>query len=164
MLFQDLALWPNLSVLDNVRLGLSGLPLSRKECESRARAALALCAIESLAGARPGKISGGEQQRVALARALAVEPDYLLLDEPFSGLDLATKEQLLGDLRDLAQERRITMVLVTHDPIEASTLCGRAVVVEEGGVLEAGSWRDVLREPRSRILRLFAEHIRISPT
>lgn len=85
---------------------------------------------------------------------------YLLLDEPFSGLDLATKEQLLGDIRVLAQERGITAVLVTHDPIEALALCGRAVLLDGGVVAESGPWREALHEPRSRILQLFAVHMR----
>ena len=160
MLFQDLALWPNVSVLDNVLLGLSGLRLPKKEAGIRARTALALCSIDSLADARPGKISGGEQQRVALARALAPEPEFVLLDEPFSGLDLATKSRLLQDIRTLATEREITIVLVTHDPTEAAALCRGAIVLSEGRVGEVGSWMELLRNPRSEILRLFRNHLR----
>lgn len=160
MVFQDLALWPNLSVIDNVLLGLSSLNLSRREAKTRARTTLALCSIDSLAAARPGRISGGEQQRVALARALAPEPGFLLLDEPFSGLDLVTKSRLLKDIKTLASERKITIVLVTHDPLEAATLSHRAVVLSGGRTDEMGSWTDLLRRPRSEILVRFRDHLK----
>jgi len=159
LVFQDLALWPNLSILDNVVLGLSGLRLSKKEAETRARKTLTLCSIESLADRKPGGVSGGQEQRAALARALAPEPAFLLLDEPFSGLDLVTKKKLLEDIANLSSERKITTVLVTHDPQEARTLCGRAIVLRDGRLEELGSWSDLLESPRSDILRLFREHL-----
>ena len=91
LVFQDLALWSNLSVLDNVRLGLSGQSLSRQQARERADQALVLSGIENLRARKPGTLSGGQQQRVALARAIAARPAFLLLDEPFSGLDLVLK-------------------------------------------------------------------------
>jgi len=159
MLFQDLALWPNLSVLDNVLMGLSGLNLSKKDAGSRARQVLELCSIDRLANKKPERISGGEQQRAALARALAPEPDYLLLDEPFSCLDLVTKSTLLEDIRQLASEREITIVLVSHDPMEATTLCQGAIAVDDGRIVELGEWSDLLRKPRSKVLELFRDHL-----
>jgi len=155
MVFQDLALWPNLSVLDNVLLGLSGTGLAKKDAEQRAREALALCAVESLAGRKPGALSGGEQQRVALARALAVQPSFLLLDEPFAGLDLVTKARLLKEIAALAAAQHVTVILVTHDPYEATTLCRSALVLDGGRVKESGTWQDLLGSPRSEILKVF---------
>jgi ABC-type Fe3+/spermidine/putrescine transport system ATPase subunit len=159
MVFQDLALWPNLSVLDNVRLGLTGGRLSREESTGRAREALVLCDIERLASRKPGEISGGEQQRVALARAVAVRPKFLLLDEPFSGLDLGTKQRLLDRVRELSHGERFTVMLVTHDPLEAIGLCDHAIVLEEGRLVESGPFRELLDAPRSGILRLFRERV-----
>ena len=159
MVFQDLALWPNLSVLDNVRLGLTGTTLTRQQARLRAHKALDLCDIAPLAKRRPGEISGGEQQRVALARAIAVHPAFLLLDEPFSGLDLGTKDRLLGQVRRLAREQHLTVILVTHDPLEAVGLCDHAVVLEQGRLVESGSFRQLLDSPRSGILRLFRERV-----
>jgi iron(III) transport system ATP-binding protein len=155
MVFQDLALWPNLSALDNVLLGLSGTRLTKQEAKNRAREALALCAIESLAERKPGSLSGGQQQRVALARALAVQPSFLLLDESFAGLDLVTKAKLLDEIAGLATAQRVTIVLVTHDPYEASALCQSALVLNNGHVQESGTWQDLLSSPRSEMLKVF---------
>jgi ABC-type Fe3+/spermidine/putrescine transport system ATPase subunit len=158
MVFQDLALWPNLSVRDNILLGLSGAGLTKQEARTRAREALALCDVESLAERKPGTISGGQQQRVALARAIAVRPSYLLLDEPFSGLDLMTKAKLLEEIAALAMAQKITVLLVTHDPLEAMTLCRSALVLDNGRIAECGRWADVLRAPRSPVLRIFRDY------
>lgn len=160
MVFQDLALWPNLTVLDNVLLGLSGQPLSSRETRERAWKALALCHIDSLAGRKPGTLSGGQQQRVALARALAVKPDFLLLDEPFAGLDLLTKLRLLEEIDRLAADQKITVVLVSHDPLDAKALCQSVVVLKEGQVEERGLLDELLREPESELLQVFRDHLK----
>ncbi|MGH9338703.1 MAG: ABC transporter ATP-binding protein [Acidobacteriota bacterium] len=160
MVFQDLALWPNLTVLDNVLLGLSGQPLSSRETRKRALETVALCRIDSLAARKPGTLSGGQQQRVALARALAVKPDFLLLDEPFAGLDLLTKLRLLEEIERLAAEQNITVVLVSHDPLEAKALCHSVVVLKEGDVEEQGPLKELLREPESELLKVFHEHLK----
>lgn len=159
MLFQDLALWPNLSVIENVRLGLSGTGLSRAETRSRAEDALALCDIRELADRKPGRLSGGQQQRAALARAMATRPRFLLLDEPFAGLDLETKDKLLTEIGAIAQSQSITVLLVTHDPLEAAAISRNAIVLDHGRIIESGSLDDVLRKPRSRLLRLFGQHL-----
>jgi iron(III) transport system ATP-binding protein len=155
MVFQDLALWPNLTVLDNVLLGLASQRLTRQEARRRADEALSVCKIEHLATRKPGNISGGQQQRVALARALASRPRFLFLDEPFSGLDLVTKMALLKDIGQLSAERQITSVLVSHDPIEATRLCNTAVLLNQGVVEDEGKFDKLLRQPKSEILRVF---------
>jgi ABC-type Fe3+/spermidine/putrescine transport system ATPase subunit len=163
MVFQDLALWPNLSVLDNVRLGLTGGQLSRVEVRQRADEVLTLCGIQALAPRKPGQISAGQQQRVALARALATRPAFLLLDEPFAGLDLVVKTRLLREISQLATQQ-LTIVLVTHDPWEATVLCQSGVVLGASGrVEESGPLADLLRKPRSEMLKVFAEHMREVP-
>ncbi len=136
MVFQDLALWPNLSVRGNVRLGLSRLRLTHAERQTRIREVLELCAIPDLARRRPGTLSGGQQQRVALARALAMRPRLLLLDEPFGGLDLMTKQSVLDQILQLKKQFGFALVLVTHDYIELSQLCSHLAVMEEGRIVE----------------------------
>ena len=159
MVFQDLALWPNLSTFENVVLGQAGSKCSRKEARKQAKEALAMCGIESLADRLPGTLSGGEQQRVALARAIAPQPDYLLLDEPFAGLDLVTKTQLLRDISALARQRSFTILLVTHDPLETTSLCNSAVVLNRGRIEEMGSLQELLCDPKSELLRIFRKQL-----
>jgi iron(III) transport system ATP-binding protein len=159
MVFQDLALWPNLSVMNNVLLGLSSEGLTKHEARERARDALALCGVESLASRKPGKISGGQQQRVALARAIAMRPRFLLLDEPFSDLDLVTKMKLLEDIVALAANQKLTTILVTHDPMEATVLCRSAIVLTSGRIEESGDLADLLKDPQSELLKVFREHL-----
>jgi ABC-type Fe3+/spermidine/putrescine transport system ATPase subunit len=160
LVFQDLALWPNLAARDNVMLGLSGLKLSRSEARARTQEALRLCGIEDLAHRKPGAMSGGQQQRVALARAIAVRPAFLLMDEPYSGLDLVLKSRLLAEVRTFAQLQDMTVILVTHDPLEAMSLCRSAVVLDKGRIVEAGPLTELLREPRSELLRVFRDEFR----
>jgi ABC-type Fe3+/spermidine/putrescine transport system ATPase subunit len=138
MLFQDLALWPNLSTRANVGLGLTGLRLARQESSRRIGEALELCGIADLADRYPSQLSGGQQQRAALARAIAVRPRFLLLDEPFSGIDLATKARLLKQIGDMACERQFQIILVSHDPWETLELCETAIILDQGSVQGTG--------------------------
>lgn len=158
MVFQDLALWPNLHAIDNVGLALSGASLSRKEVRRRSMKALERCRIADLAARKPGELSGGQQQRVALARAIAARPDFLLLDEPFAGLDLLTRDYILAQIRDLADTIAFTVVLVTHDPADAALLCSHAIVMEEARVAEGGPLPDLFQNAQSQLLRRFRQH------
>jgi ABC-type sulfate/molybdate transport systems ATPase subunit len=142
-----------------VRLALSGSGLSRREIGARAVEALALCGIEALSKRRPASLSGGEQQRAALARALAARPSFLLLDEPFSGLDLVTKAGLLELIRARAADLGSTIALVTHDPLEALALCDAAFVLERGEIVESGSFDVLLSSPGSEMMRVFRDHV-----
>jgi ABC-type Fe3+/spermidine/putrescine transport system ATPase subunit len=159
IVFQDLALWPNLTVRGNVELGLAGARLLRGERRQRTSAALQSCRIGELSDRTPSTLSGGQQQRVALARALAVEPRLLLLDEPFSGLDFAIKARLSGEILKLCATLELTLLVVSHDPMEASALCSHAAVLEHGRISEIGPFEELLRDPVSETLRAFANQL-----
>ncbi|HUI40795.1 MAG TPA: molybdenum ABC transporter ATP-binding protein [Terriglobia bacterium] len=145
-LFQDLALFPHLTVEQNVRYGLARVP-------ARARGARVDGILESLRIAhlrdrKPGAISGGERQRAALARSLVTDPAVLLLDEPLSALDGATKSKIIEDLRAWNAARGIPILYVTHSPAEAFALGERVIVLDSGAILAQGTPQQVLREPR----------------
>ncbi len=159
MLFQDLALWPNLTVAGNVRLGLSGLRLSRQDSRNRIAQSLELCEISELANRRPGTLSGGQQQRVALARALAMQPKLLLLDEPLGGLDLLTKQSVLNQLAELKLQLGFSLVLVTHDPIEVRELCTSLAVLESGRIAERGSLDEIAKNPQTELANALVQAI-----
>jgi len=159
MLFQDLALWPNLSVQGNVRLGLSRLRLPQEQLRGRTAESLRMCGIEDLSDRLPGTLSGGQQQRVALARALAMRPNLLLLDEPFGGLDLVTKEAVVGELVRLRSELGFALVLVTHDSREVQRACDSIAVLQNGRIAEQGRLSDVAEDPQTTLAKALAERL-----
>jgi ABC-type sulfate/molybdate transport systems ATPase subunit len=135
-----------------VLLGLSARKIPRREAQRRARELLLMCKIGHLADRRPASVSGGQQQRVALARALAGQPRFLLLDEPFSSLDATTKADLIQDINRFREEWKITLVLVSHDPLEAVSLCQRAVVLNQGRIEDEGKIKNLLNHSKSKML------------
>ncbi|HEX7043949.1 MAG TPA: ABC transporter ATP-binding protein [Burkholderiales bacterium] len=145
--FQQYALFPHLSALANVMEAL--LDLSGAAREQRARDLLARVHLAGLEERLPRELSGGQQQRVAVARALARRPNVLLLDEPFSAVDRATRERLYKELAELRAELSMPVVLVTHDLDEALMLADRMCVLAHGRTLQAGPPFDVLSRPAS---------------
>jgi molybdate transport system ATP-binding protein len=144
---QDYGLFPHLSAQDNIAAALTALPSGPRAV--RAREWLARVNLAGLADRRPAELSGGQQQRVALARALAREPALLLLDEPFSAVDGATREVLYGELAVLKRELGMPIVLVTHDVEEALLLADRLTLLIDGRTQQGGHPRDVLARPHS---------------
>ena len=129
LVFQDSRMLPWRRILSNAAFGLEKLPLTRAERKERAMAALASVGLRDLAGRFPSQLSGGQRQRVALARALAVKPAILLMDEPFSALDVATREALQDEIARIHRERGQTILFVTHDINEAVYLADRVVAL-----------------------------------
>ena len=137
MMFQDYALFPHLDVARNVGFGLVRRP--RREREARVAEVLELVGLPDRANAWPHELSGGQQQRVALARALAPSPSLLLLDEPFSNLDIDTREHLAAELRAILRRTATTALLVTHDQAEAFAMADAIGVMDQGRILQ---WAD----------------------
>src|SRR5262245_8323643 len=152
---QDYALFPHLNVFENVAFGLRaqgerGSSLRRRVDETLDRFGLA-----PLRYRVPAQLSGGQQQRVALARALVLEPSLLLLDEPLSALDLATRRVVRGELRGLLPQLRCATVFVTHQPVEAMVFGDSILVLESGRVTQTGTRDELLRKPRSAYVAEF---------
>jgi molybdate transport system ATP-binding protein len=150
VVFQDLLLFPHLSALENVAFPLRARGVGRAQARDRSLQWLERLEVGGRAGARPSDLSGGEAQRVGLARALVSEPALLLLDEPLSALDVGARARIRDLLRQELARFPGVRILVTHDPVEASTLADRLVLLEEGRITQVGSPEEIRTAPRSR--------------
>jgi NitT/TauT family transport system ATP-binding protein len=150
LVFQDARLLPWRRVLGNAALGLEGLGLSRAEQRRRAAAALALVGLAAQGGNWPHQLSGGQRQRVGIARALAVEPDLLLVDEPFGALDPITRELLQDELLRIWNATRATIIFVTHDLNEAVYLADQVIMLGGSPARIISDIEITLPRPRQR--------------
>jgi iron(III) transport system ATP-binding protein len=163
LMFQDFALFPHLSILSNVMFGLKAL--DKAEAERAARAILDRVGMQSFADAYPSTLSGGQQQRVALARAIVRRPAVMLMDEPFSGLDVQLRESMQEETLSLLRETRATSLIVTHHPEEAMRLGDRIAVLNAGRAVQIGKAEDLYSNPASLfVARLFSEINEIATT
>ena len=153
MVFQDYALFPHLSVAENVAFGLRRL--ERTERTRRVEEMLTLVGLAHAANSYPHEISGGQQQRVALARALAPSPDLLLLDEPFSNLDVDTRERLAFEVREILKTTGHTAILVTHNQAEAFAIADRIGVMASGRIAQWDTPYNLHHHPADDFVRDF---------
>ncbi|WP_375389865.1 ABC transporter ATP-binding protein [uncultured Amnibacterium sp.] len=153
--FQDYALFPHMTVAQNVEYGLKVRGVGRGERTRRAGEALDLVGLSDAGSRRPAQLSGGQRQRIALARALVVRPRVLLLDEPLGALDLKLRERMQVELKAIQREVGITFVFVTHDQDEALTLCDRLAVFNHGRIEQVGAAADVYERPETRFVAGF---------
>lgn len=153
MVFQDFALFPHLTVLQNIAFGIQDVtPAKRTEL---AKQWLDRVSLSDKAAAYPHELSGGQQQRVALARAMAPEPDLILLDEPFSSLDVDLRERLAGEMRDILKANNITALLVTHDQLEAFAIADKIGVMNDGKVVQWDAPYELYHKPSNRYVADF---------
>lgn len=155
MVFQSYALFPNMSVIENVAYGLRVRGIARGERLSEAGRVLDMMRLTDLSHRRIDQLSGGQRQRVALARALAVKPGVLLLDEPLTALDAALRDELRGEIDSLLRSLKITTIYVTHDQAEAMVLGDRVIVMEKGGVVQSGAPREIYFKPANAFVASF---------
>ncbi|MCB1984145.1 MAG: ABC transporter ATP-binding protein [Burkholderiales bacterium] len=153
MVFQDYALFPHLNVAANIGFGLHRLP--RSERKVRVEEWLQIVQLENAAKKYPHELSGGQQQRVALARALAPRPALLLLDEPFSNLDVSLRERLSLEVHDILKNQNITAILVTHDQSEAFAIADKIGVMFNGDIHQWDTAYNLYHQPVDRLVADF---------
>ncbi len=155
MIFQSYAIWPNMTVAENVAFGLQVRRLPRSEIRDKVDQILDVVKMKHLGDRYPAELSGGQQQRVALARAIVVQPAVLLLDEPLSNLDANLREEMRYEIRRLHDEFHITTVYVTHDQAEAMVTSDRIAVMNQGRVEQVDEPRTLYARPRTRFVAGF---------
>jgi putative spermidine/putrescine transport system ATP-binding protein len=155
LVFQSYALFPHMTVFENIAFGLRRRRMPEAELRARVERALELVRLGPLGARHPRQLSGGQQQRVALARALVIEPRVLLLDEPLSNLDALLRDEMRVELKRLQERLGTTMIFVTHDQAEALILSDRVVVMEAGRVAQVGRPEEVYRRPATPFVARF---------
>lgn len=157
MVFQDYALFPHLRIAENIGFGLFGLKekMSQKDKQNRVNELLATIGLEGIGQKYPHELSGGQQQRVALARALAPRPELILLDEPFSNLDVDLRERLSLEVRDILKREGSTAILVTHDQHEAFAMADEIGVMQHGKIQQWDTPYNLYHRPQNRFVADF---------
>jgi iron(III) transport system ATP-binding protein len=156
LVFQDYAVWPHMTVFENVAYPLRiSRKVTRSEIRSRVQDALHLVGLEQFIERRATQLSGGQQQRLSLARALVRQPKVLLLDEPLSNLDAKLREQMRTELRSIQRRLKIATLFVTHDQVEALSMSNRIAVMRDGKIVQEGTPREVYLKPNCEFVARF---------
>ncbi|AZD35993.1 Maltose/maltodextrin transport ATP-binding protein MalK [Pseudomonas chlororaphis subsp. aurantiaca] len=155
MVFQSYALYPHMSVYDNISFGLKLAKTEKTSLRERVLKTAQILQLDNLLQRKPKELSGGQRQRVAMGRAMAREPDILLFDEPLSNLDASLRVQMRNEIARLHDRLGSTMIYVTHDQVEAMTLADKIVVLNGGRVEQVGSPRELYERPASRFVAGF---------
>ena len=163
MVFQDYAIFPHLTVEENVGFGLKARRMAREDIAARVAESLATVRLDGYATRLPGELSGGQQQRVGLARAMAIRPRLLLMDEPLSNLDAKLRIELREDIRDIQQRLGITTIYVTHDQEEALAVSDRICVMHAGRIEQVATPFDLYRHPATRFAAGFVGAMNFLP-
>ncbi len=155
MVFQNYAIFPHLTVAENVAYGLKAKKVPANEIPGKVIEALKMVQIDNLADRKPSQLSGGQQQRVALARAIVIEPDVLLMDEPLSNLDAKLRVQMRGTIKKLQRRLGITTIYVTHDQEEALAVSDRIAVIDHGIIMQVGKPQEVYSKAQNQFVSNF---------
>jgi len=161
MMFQNYALFPHLTVRDNIAFGLKRAGMPRSAIDTRVAEMIALVKLEGLAQRKPDQLSGGQKQRVALARSLARRPKVLLLDEPLAALDKKLRESTQFELMELQRRLGMTFIIVTHDQEEAMTVASRIGVMDSGRLEQVATPRELYEAPHSRWIAEFVGDVNL---
>ncbi|MFG1347853.1 ABC transporter ATP-binding protein [Xanthobacter autotrophicus DSM 431] len=159
LVFQSYALFPHMDIARNVAFGLEMRKVPKAEAAARVKEAIAMVRLAGREHHRPAQLSGGQQQRVALARALVVRPSILLLDEPLSNLDAKLRDEMRTEIRDIQKRLGITAIFVTHDQMEALTICDKVVVMNEGRLEQVGTPHEIYEHPKTAFVAGFVGRI-----
>ena len=157
MVFQHFALFPHRRVVDNVAYGLEVQKMDRTERQERARELLVTVGLDGWGDHYPQQLSGGMQQRVGLARALAVDPEVLFFDEPFSALDPLIRRDMQDEFLSLQERLQRTLIFITHDFDEALKLADRIAIMRDGKFVQVGTAAEILTEPADDYVRAFTQ-------
>ena len=163
MMFQSYALFPHLTVWQNIAFGLQRDKLPKDQVAARVDAMLKLVQLGKFAQRKPHQLSGGQQQRVALARSLAKQPQMLLLDEPLGALDKKLREETQIELVNIIEQVGVTCVMVTHDQEEAMTMASRIAIMSEGRFLQVGAPADIYETPATKFVADFIGNVNLMP-
>ena len=155
MVFQNYAVWPHMTVFDNIGYPLKIKKEKRTRIKDKVGQTLALVGLEGFGERYPHQLSGGQQQRVALARALIMDPEVMLLDEPLSNLDAKLREEMRFEIKDLQKKTGVTIVYVTHDQAEAMVMSDRIVVMNTGLIQQVNNPRKIYENPANRFVADF---------
>lgn len=159
MVFQHFGLFPHRRIIDNVAYGLEVQGVDKRQRLTRAQEVLALVGLKGWGDYFPGELSGGMQQRVGLARALAVDPEILIFDEPFSALDPLIRREMQDELIKLQEMMHKTLIFITHDFLEAIKLADYLAIMKDGEIVQMGPPQQVILHPVNDYVREFTEDV-----
>lgn len=150
IVFQDYALFPHMSVYDNIAFGLKIKKVNKDILDKKVKDMIEILKLKGFENKFPKELSGGQKQRVSIGRALAVDPEVLLLDEPFANLDINIKSSIREMILDIQKKLKVTTILVTHDKEDALTMADKIVLMIDGSIMQYGTPKELYEKPKTK--------------